>query len=263
MKILLIILLIIGGVVVCALLYPYIKKKNNLVKNSNLTTVAKLIQKFEQMTILDQGDTYYEYVSLVGKIKNKEFCITPFTRQNVVFYRAMANIITERTEIIKDTRGFDQTKLIHTEKTIFNEFKGDRLEFVDSSTPESVVLEINCGGCQIDTDRSFEKQISKEEFDSYNLNVTIPENLENSKVLGYKINEQFLENDSDVYVVGEARKSGGKIHICLSRDLKKPFIVSTKKKEEVIENYKDNSLYFLILGIFLIIVGIVLIFIWK
>lgn len=261
MKVLLIILLIIIGLLLALVVYPMLKKKQNLVKNTGFTTVAKLLQKFEQMTILDQGDTYSEYVSLIGKVKNAEQVFSPFSNNLVAYAESSANIIVEKKELIKDERGFDQTKIIRVEKTIFNQRVGDRLELTDNSSPESVVLEINSGGCEMDIPLTLEQEVTEDNFKNYNLNINIPDEFLNTKILGYRVKERTLNNDSLVYVVGEARKSGGKIHICLSRNLKKPFIISTKEKEEYIKKYKQNSYLYLILGIVCILIGLSLIFI--
>ena len=261
LKILFIIILIVVGLILSLVIYPIMKKKQNLVKNTDFTTVAKLLQTFEQMTILDKGDTYFEYVSLMGKIKNIDSTITPFSKKLVAYYESIANIIVEKRELVQDERGFSQTKITKIEKTIFNQKNGNRLELVDKSTPESVVLEINSGGCEMDIPLTLEKEVTEDEFKSYNLNIEIPQELMDTKVLGYKIKEKTLDNDSIGYVVGEARKSGGKIHICLSRDLKKPFILSTKAKEEFIKKYKQNSYLYLVVGFICISIGLVLIFI--
>ena len=261
MKIFIIILLLICGLLLCLILYPVIKKKNNLVKNTKLTTIAYLIKKFEQMTMLNKGDTYTEYVTLAGKIQNRDLSITPFSKKNVAYFEASASILTERKEKVKDSTGYDQTKIIRTEKTIYSESTGDKLELIDKTTSESVILEINCGGCNIDIPEFMSKEVSKEEFDLYNTDIVIPNDLAGDDILGYKIKEKILENGSNVYVVGEARKSGGKIHICLSRDLKKPFIVTTKPIENYIKQKKDNSWIILIIGIVLVLLGIMLIFV--
>lgn len=255
------ILLIIGGLAgIGYYLFLMFKKKNN--KNSNLKSIYELKQSADKLVDIGKGDEYAEYVSLIGKIKNTELVNSPFTKKPVAYCEAMVSIITERKETFKDSIGNDQTKIITKETVIMNSKLGSILQFVDLSTSEAAVLEINCGGCELDVPVTIDEKITPEQFDSLNLNIYIPDNLREEKIIGYKIKEKSIENETEVYVVGEARVSGRCIHICLPKDLKRPFIVTTNKKEIKSSNNINDYIY-LIAGGVIFVLGIIFLTLFK
>lgn len=226
------IIFVIIFIIVTIILF-LIKNKNKskkTINNLELDNIARLIQVFEQKTVLSEESTYFEHVKLYGKLINEELVVTPFSKKEVVYYQASATVTFRKTETFKDTKGFDQTKITTIERTIFNDRQGNKLLLTDNSTSDYVIIESNSGGCQYRLPINLEKEVSKEEFEQFGLNITLPLDIANSEILNYKIQETYLEKDETVYVFGEARKSGGKLHICLSMDLKTPLIVS---KEDI------------------------------
>ncbi len=218
-------------IVVIVILFLFFKFKNKTKKDINglqISKVARLIQIFEQKTILNEESTYYELVKMYGKVSNETLVVTPFSKREVVYYQASATITFRKTEIVKDDKGFDQTKITTIEKTIFNQTEGNKLSFIDDSTTDYVIIESNSGGCTFDIPVCLEQEVSKDDFEKFNLNISLPVDAANAEILNYKIKETYLDNNSLVYVVGEARKSFGKVHICLSRNLKTPLIISNK-----------------------------------
>ena len=71
--------------------------------------------------------------------------------------------------------------------------------------------------------------------------------------------EKTIEANQYLYVIGEAFRVGNVIHIGKPMDNGKPFIVTTKSEEDLINSSKQKSLFMLIGGIVAIILGILLI----
>ena len=72
--------------------------------------------------------------------------------------------------------------------------------------------------------------------------------------------EETIEANQNLYVIGEAYKVGNEIHIGKPQDPKKPFIVTTKSEEEIINKSSQNSLFLLVGGIVAIVIGCVMAF---
>ena len=79
-----------------------------------------------------------------------------------------------------------------------------------------------------------------------------------AETLGFKMIEKTICENQNLYVIGEAFKVGDKIHIGKPQDSKKPFIVTTKSEEDMINKSNQNAMLLLIGGILAILVGIVL-----
>jgi len=237
------------------------RNKNNLIKNMKTKTVAQLLQKFEQMTILDQGDTYSEFVELKGVVKAAEIYKAPFSKTDVAYFQAGATEVTEKTEQVMDNTGHSQTKITKKEKNVYSESKGTKIEFNDGSTPQNIVLEIGCGGCEIDIPTTLSKYEEFDKMDYLNLPFTITLNSYGEKTLGFNLKEKTIMDNTNLYVVGEAFKLNGIIHISCARNSKKPFIITTKSKEEYLMKFGKSSNLMLIIGIISIIIGIILLFI--
>lgn len=253
--------LILVGIILSVIIYPMIKNKNELIKNMQTKTVAQLIQKFEQMTILDKGDTYSEFVELKGNVKAAKIYKAPFSKTDVAYFQASATEITEKTEQIMDNTGHPQTKITKKEQNVYSESMGTKIEFVDASTSQPIVLEIGCGGCEIDIPTTLSKYVDFEKMDYLNLPFNIKLNSYGEKTLGFNLKEKVILDNASLYVVGEAYKLNGIIHISAARNSKKPFVITSKSKEEYLMKMGKSSKLMLIIGILLAVVGIVLIFV--
>ncbi len=69
--------------------------------------------------------------------------------------------------------------------------------------------------------------------------------------------EETIEENQNLYVIGEAFRVGDTIHIGKPEDKKKPFIVTTKSEEDLINKSNQNAMFSLVGGIVAIIVGII------
>ena len=67
--------------------------------------------------------------------------------------------------------------------------------------------------------------------------------------------EKTIDANQNLYVIGEAFKVGDKIHIGEPQDNKKPFIITTKSEEDLINKSNQNALFLLIGGIVAILIG--------
>ena len=186
---------------------------------------------------------------------------TPFSKESVAYFQASATEITEKTEQIMDNTGHPQTKITRKEKNVYNDSKGTKIEFNDGSINQNIVLEIGCGGCQIDIPTTLKKYEEFDKMDYLNLPFSITLNSYGEKTLGFNLLEKTILDGTKLYVVGEAFKLNGIIHISCSRHSKKPFIITTKSKEEYLHKFRDSSKIIFMSGIVCLILGIVCLFI--
>lgn len=257
MEILIPIALIVGGLV--AIFYLRKKAQNDVleIKYMQTKSISELNDMFKQMDETGLGNDYREFVELKGNIVSNSPVTTPFSNRQVAYCNSEVTQVTEIKEQYKDSNGHYQTRVNKVETPISNEKSSQDVSIADSSSQEPVVLEINSTGCKLDIPKTFDRFEPKSNLSNYRYFNSFSFDRFGADTLGFKMTEKTIENNQNLYVIGEAFRMGNTIHIGKPMDSKKPFIVTTKSEEDLINNSNQKSLFFLIGGIAAIIIGLV------
>ena len=260
MGIILPILLIGGGL--AAILYFRPKTQNNVteIKYMKTKSISELKDMFKQMESNGLGNEYREFVELKGKITSDNLVETPFSNRQVAYCNSELIQVTEVKEEYRDSHGNYQTRTNKQETTISSEQSSEYIDITDNNFNESVSLDINGTGCKLDIPKTFDRFEPKTNLNNYRYFNSFSWNRFGAETLGFRMTEKTIENNQNLYVIGEAYKVGDKIHIGKPQDNKKPFIVTTKSEEDLINKSNQNATFLLIGGIIAIVVGIVLLF---
>lgn len=261
MEIILPILLIGGGLV--SIFYIRPKTKNNVteVKYMQTKTISELKDMFNQMDETGLGNDYREFVELKGSIVSDNLVETPFSNRKVAYCESGVFQVTERKEQYRDSNGNVRTRIIKNENKISDEKTSQEISMIDNSTNSPVVLEINGAGCNLDIPKTFDRFESKGNLNNYRYFNSFSWNNYGSDTIGFKMTEKTIDANQNLYVIGEAFKVGDTIHIGKPQDNKKPFIVTTKSEEDLVNSSNQKAMFALVGGIILTIVGIVMFFI--
>ena len=254
------ILLVAGGLL--AIFYFRPKTQNSIteMKYMQTKTISELKDMFSQMDASGLGNDYREFVELKGTVVSDELIDTPFSNRKVAYCNSRLAQVTESREQYRDSNGNYQTRIRKHENTISNEKTSQVISMKDSSSNEPVVLEINGTGCKLDIPKTFDRFEPKANLGNYRYFNTFSWNRFGAETLGFKMTEETIEANQSLYVIGEAFRVGDKIHIGKPQDAKKPFIVTTKSEEDLINNSNQNALFLLIGGIISIVFGVIMIF---
>lgn len=221
-------------------------------------TVAELKDMFSQMDSNGLGSEYREYVELKGKVVSDNLVETPFSNRKVAYCQSKLMQVTETREQYRDSNGNIRTRENKHENTISDEKTSQEISMVDSSSEESVELEINGTGCKLDIPKTFDRFEPKNNLSNYRYFNSFSWNRYGAETLGFKMTEETIDANQSLYVIGEAFRVGDKIHIGKPQDNKKPFIITTKSEEDMINHSNERALYLLIGGILSIGVGLVM-----
>lgn len=257
MEVLVSLLLIIGGLV--AIFYIRPKTKDNVMEMQYMQTktIRELKESFQQMDATGLGNDYREFVELKGTVVSDNLIETPFSNRKVAYCVSELSQVTETQEQYRDSDGHLKTRVDKQENRISNEQSSQDIAMTDDSTNESVVLEINGTGCKLDIPKTFDRFEPKGNLGSYRYFNSFSWSRFGAETLGFRMTEETIDANQSLYVIGEAFKVGNKIHIGKPQDNKKPFIVTTKSEEDMINKSKQNELMALIGGIVVILIGIV------
>ncbi len=258
MEILIPLLLVVGGLV--AIFYIRPKTQNNVteIKYMQTKTISDLNDMFKQMDSNGLGNEYREYVELKGIVKSDDLVDTPFSNKKVVYCDSTLSQVTEVRKQYRDSNGYMQTRVTKRENVISNEKSSQEIYLKDNSSQDIITLEINATGCKLDIPRTFDRFEPKENLGNYRYFRSFSWNRYGAETLGFKMTEKTINANQNLYVIGEAFRIGDQIHIGKPQDNKRPFIVTTKSEEDLINRSTQNAIFTLIGGIVLIGIGIVM-----
>ncbi len=258
MQIIIPLLLIAVGLV--AIFYIRPKTKNNIteIKYMQTKTISELSDMFKQMDSNGLGNEYREYVELKGIIKSDNLVDTPFSNRKVAYCDSALSQVIQIKEEYRDSNGQMRTRVTKRENEISEEKSSQEIYLNDSSSQENVVVEINGTGCKLDIPKTFDRFEPKANLGNYRYFNSFSWNRFGAETLGFKMTEKTIEANKSLYVIGEAFKVGDQIHIGKPMDNKKPFIVTTKSEEDLINKSNQNAMFALIGGIIAIGIGAVM-----
>lgn len=258
MEILIPLLLVGGGLI--AIFYIRPKTQNNIteIKYMQTKTILELKDMFNQMDANGLGNEYREFVELKGTIVSDNLVDTPFSNRKVVYCESNLAQVTETREQYRDNNGNMQTRISKHENTISNEKTSQEIYMIDNSSNESVSLEINGTGCKLDIPKTFDRFEPKANLGNYRYFNSFSWNRFGAETLGFKMTEKTINANQSLYVIGEAFRVGNQIHIGKPQDNKKPFIVTTKSEEDLVNKSTQSAMFSLIGGIIAIGIGIVM-----
>lgn len=260
MGILVPILLIGGGLFVIFYLRPKTQNNATEIKYMQTKSISELKEMFDQMDSNGLGNDYREFVELKGTVVSDELIDTPFTDRKVAYCESKLAQVTETREQYRDNNGNMQTRTTKHENIISDEKTSQVISMIDNSSNEPVVLEINGTGCDLDIPKTFDRFEPKTNLNNYRYFNSFSWNRYGTETLGFRMVESTINANQSLYVIGEAFKVGNQIHIGKPQDSKKPFIITTKSEEDLVNSSNQKSMFYLIGGIVLIVVGVFMFF---
>lgn len=252
-------ILIAGGLV--TIFYFRTKNERNIneMKYMQTKSIAELKEMFSKMDSDGLGSNYREFVELKGTVVSDNLIDTPFSNRKVAYCQSKLIQVTQTTEQYKDSNGNYRTQTTKHEVPISDEKSSQDVSIIDNSTKEPVYVEINATGCNLDIPKTFDRFEPKNNLGRYRYFESFSLSRFGAETLGFKMTEKTIEANQYLYVIGEAFRVGNVIHIGKPMDNGKPFIVTTKSEEDLINSSKQKSLFMLIGGMVAIILGILLI----
>lgn len=257
MNIIIPLIFVVGGLAEIFYFRPKTQNDITEIKFMQTKTISELTDMFKQMNESGLGNDYREYVELKGTIVSNKLVDTPFSNRKVAYYNSKLSQVTEIREEYRDSNGNYQTRVRKTENPISEEKSSQTILMTDSSSSNPITIEINGVGCKADIPKTFDRFEPKGNLSGYNYFNSFSWNRFGAETLGFKMTEETIDENQNLYVIGEAFKVGDEIHIGKPMDNKKPFIVTTKSEEDFVNNANQNAKMLLIGGIISIAIGII------
>ena len=252
------IILIVGGLAAIFYFRPKTQNEVTEIKYMQTKKISELKDMFNQMDENGLGNDYREFVEIKGKIVSDNLVETPFSNRKVAYCKSKVSQVTEDREQYRDSQGNLRTRTTKRENVISDEKSSQNIMIIDDSTNEPVIVEINGTGCKFDIPKTFDRFEQKENLGRYRYFNNFSWDRYGAETLGFKMTEETIEENQSLYIIGEAFRVGDKLHIGKPMDSKKPFIVTTKSEEDMVNSSNQHAKFLLIGGIIAIIGGIVM-----
>lgn len=260
MNIIFSILLIALGLVGIFYIRPKTKDKVTEIKFMQTKTISELRDMFKQMDENGLSD-YREYVELKGNVTDDTLTEAPFSNQKVAYCESTLAQVSEVKEKYRDSQGREQTRVKKVETPISDEKTSQDIFMRDASSEEKVTLEINASGCSLDIPKTFDRFENKGSLIGYKYFNSWSLNSLGAETLGVSMKEKTIKPNQSLYVIGEAYRVDNTIHIGKPMDKKKPFIVTTKSEEDLINSSNTHAMMALVGGILSIVIGAIMLFV--
>ncbi|MBR4621944.1 MAG: hypothetical protein IKO44_00255 [Ruminococcus sp.] len=234
------------------------------------SSVADAKEAIEAMA--EYNPDYREFVELKGTAVTHETVKTPYSGKAVAFYTAETLQVSETTQERRNSDGSRSMSTTKREDKLSDEESSADLILKDASGQE-IVIETNGIANKLDLIKSFDQM---DMTDPYANQAPFPSmrrryrrydirpNGAGYRILGYRKIESIIPLNASLYVLGEAYMNAGKLCIGPPKDSKKPFIVTTKTEDQMLQKTQSSQRSSLIggsicavLGVVLMIVGIV------
>ncbi len=249
-------ILLIAGVLLAVLVPMRSKNKNIEIKFMQKTSMGELKEILEGNHSAGL-EGYRHYVELNGVAGSEKPNMAPFSGQKTAYYDANLYQVYEQAETRTDEKGTRQV-VKKNQSLITNQKSSEPIVLKDPREDHKVYIDIRQSGIKLDTLKTLDKFEPANNMEKYNFFKKLNVKSMGTKTLGYRMLENTIPIGQPLYVLGEALLSDSKINILRPTD-KKPFIVSTKSKADIVQGYKSGAKAALVLGIIIALAGIMVI----
>lgn len=216
------------------------------------TPLVNLYEAWKSLNDQGLGEGFRDLVETRGIAGADGEETAPYSNQKCAYYEASVTREYEKTEQRKDKDGKLTTQRTRGSEVVSSTTSASPLFIADGE--HKVGLDLS--GAEIhmkDGADKFEPYVDDKTYTFFGMRFT---DTSGARTIGFRYKEKLIPVGHPLYVVGEARHSGGDIRIGKPGDKGKPFIISVKSKEEVTEGVAGKAKMQLYAGLGLIVLGI-------
>lgn len=237
------------------------KEKKLSVINSYEESTVKMIRENYEFIEGGYGEgNFSNFVEVNGYASSNDPLIAEFSGVECVYYHSMVTEEFEEEQSYRDQNNKTQYRWVKGSKVV-EDFKRKINFELDDDTG---LIGVNIDGAELNTENVYQEYERGENPDfSQRLNAgssfldSLVSTLSSGarggsrgrrsnsgyRVLGYRYEEEAIPIDSKLYVIGEANDRGGDLNISAPKEEGKPFMVSLKTEDQIVQgiNKKINA----------------------
>lgn len=248
----------IGGLIAAGGAYlAFIQKKKTEgmlteLKFIKSTPLAELHDAWKSLNDQGLGEGFRDLVETRGTAGADGDETAPYSNQKCAYYEASVTREYEKTERRTDKDGKTTTHRTRGSEVVSSNTSASPIFVADGE--HKVGLDLSGAEIQMkDGADKFEPYMDDKTYTFFGIRFT---DTAGARTIGFRYKEKLIPVGHPLYVVGEARHSGGEIRIGKPGDKSKPFIVSVKSKEEVTAGVEGKAKMQFYAGLGLIVLGV-------
>ncbi len=253
---------IIGGILIVlgallAIIVPRKMRDKNIEIKFMQTTPINELKEILSGNAAAGLDGYRHYVELKAIADADRPQKTPFSEKEVAYYSADLYQVLEETETIKTDKGTEQ-RVNKRESLISNQKSTGSMALRDAQSQDRVYVDTAQSGLRLDTVKALDKFEPSGNMGQYSFfNKLQLKGSTGARTIGYRMVENVIPLGQSLYVLGDALLEGAAVNIIRPQD-KKPFVVSTKGKDDIVRANKSGAKAAMVFGILIALGGIMM-----
>ena len=254
-------ILVIIGILVSTIIPIRLKNKNIEIQFMQTTPVAELKGILEDNAAAGL-DGYRHYVELKGIADSDMPEKAPFSQKEVAYYDADLFQVYEESVSYTDSKGNRHHRMQRSESLLSNQKSSQNVALKDSQTGNKIYIDVFQPGIALEPLKTLDRFEPSGNANKYGFLQNFQFGKMGARNLGFRMVEKTIPLGQMLYSIGEAWLEGTKIVMGKPKDKNKPFIVSTRTEEAIVQSKKSGAKAALIIGIVVAVAGIlVMIFI--
>lgn len=222
------------------------------------TSLTKEITDLAQDVAKEIGPgSFNRLVELKGVVECDQSLKAEMSGEACVWYRSVVTREYEETYTERDSDGNSRTSTRRGSETVSSNERSTIFNLRDATG----VIAVDPQKASIDPVKAmskFEKGELTSGFSIGSFKFSFNQPGHGRRTIGYKIEEFILPLGKELYVLGEARDEGNRLLVSKPSDKSSKFIISVKRKEELIKNAQGSQKGFSIAAVVLGIGAVIL-----
>lgn len=230
------------------------EEKITELKFTKPSSLAEIRDTWRALVDQNLGGNYREFIKTNGQAATDGEQLSPYGHVDCAYYVATVEREYEKDETSTDKDGKSTRKTTRGSEVISSQKSPAPLYVAEGD----VRIALDLDGAAVDykdgCDR-FEPYENTRTYSFFGVPFTLPPS-SSVRTLGFRYKEKIIPVGHPLHVVGEVRDSSGSLRIGKPTEKDKPFVVSVKSGESVVQDRESGAKTTFYLGIVLMVVGV-------
>jgi len=248
-------ILIVIGILLSIIVPIKMKNKNIEIQYMQTTSLAE-VKGILKDNLAAGLDGYRHYVEVKGNADSDNPEKAPFSERETAYYDADLFQVYEESVTHTDSNGHRHQSMQRRESLVSNQKSSGNIALKDPQTGDKIYIDVSQPGTQLEPLKTLDKFEPSNKMADYGFFQNLSFSGLGARTLGYRMVEKTIPLNQMLYVLGEAWLEGDRILMSKPGDKEKPFIVSTRSEEAIVQGNKTGANVALVIGIILAVAGI-------
>ncbi len=225
------------------------------IKATKESTTSAIIELAREIGVEIGPGGYSQLVEVKGIAESENPLTSELAEKPSIWYKSVVEEEYEESIIERDSDGTERVRTQRTSEIVSSNTRGTHFRVRD----DSGTIRVDIDGATIESETILDRhEPYHDDRGEIRLGAFSFRPSTGRRVLGYRYREEAIPVGSPIYVIGEATdRIEGTLTIRKPSDKSKPFIVSVRSEEEIVETMEKSSTVKKWVGLVLLTIGVV------